>query len=64
VDVQQKQELTAELLFKTRSIVKESTHTSRILMMVFLDVSDLLERTMASHLDYKNCMPTLMIPIS
>lgn len=52
-DVQQNQELIAELLFKTRSVVKESTHTSRILMMVFLDVSDLLERTMASHLDYK-----------
>ena len=53
VDVQQKQELIAELLFKTQSVVKESTLTSRILMMVFLDVSDLLERTMASHLDYK-----------
>ncbi|MGK2862992.1 MAG: FUSC family membrane protein [Chitinophagaceae bacterium] len=53
VDVQQKQELIAELLFKTRSVVKESTHTSRILMMIFLDVSDLIERTMASHLDYK-----------
>ncbi len=52
-DVQQKQELIAELLFKTRSVVKESTHTSRILMMAYLDVSDLLERTMASHLDYK-----------
>lgn len=53
VDVLQKQELIAELLFKTRAIVKESTHTSRILMMAFLDVADLLERTMASHLDYK-----------
>ena len=53
IDVQQKQELVAELLFKTRSVVKESTHTSRILMMVFLDSSDLIERTMASHLDYK-----------
>ena len=53
VDVQNKQQQVAELLFKTRSIVKESTHTSRILMMVFLDVSDLLERTMATHLDYK-----------
>ena len=53
IDVQQKQELIAELLFKTRSVVKESTHTSRILMMVFLDVSDLIERTMASHLEYK-----------
>lgn len=53
VDVQHKQAQVAELLFKTRNIVKESTHTSRILMMVFLDVSDLLERTMASHLEYK-----------
>ena len=53
IDVQQKQELVAELLFKTRSVVKESTHNSRILMMVFLDVSDLIERTMATHLDYK-----------
>src|SRR5690606_75608 len=53
VDVQKKQELAAELLFKTRSIVRESTHTSRILMMAFLDVSDLIERTMASHLEYK-----------
>jgi uncharacterized membrane protein (TIGR01666 family) len=53
VSLQQKQELMAELLFKTRSVVKESTHTSRILMMMFLDVADLLERTMASHLEYK-----------
>lgn len=53
VDVQQKQELIAELLFKTRSVVKESTHTSRILMMAFLDVSDLLERAMTSHQDYR-----------
>ncbi len=53
IDVQQKQDLVAELLFKTRSIVKESTHTSRILMMVFLDVSDLLERAMTSHQDYR-----------
>jgi uncharacterized membrane protein (TIGR01666 family) len=53
VNVQQKQDLVAELIFKTRSIVKESTHTSRILMMVFLDVSDLLERTMTAHFDYR-----------
>lgn len=53
VDLQKKQELASELLFKTRSIVKESTHTSRILMMVFLDVSDLIERAMASHLEYR-----------
>jgi len=52
VNVLQKQELVEELLFNTRNVVKESTHTSRILMMVYLDVSDLLERTMNSYVDY------------
>ncbi len=51
--VQQKQEATAELLFAGRRDEKESSFTSRILMMMFLDVSDLLERTMASYFDYK-----------
>lgn len=50
--VQQKQGLVAELLFKTRSVVKESTNTSRILMMAFMDVSDLFDRSMTSHQDY------------
>ncbi len=53
VIVQEKQALVAELLFKTRSIVKESTHTGRVLMMVFMDVADLFEITMTSHQDYK-----------
>ncbi|SJZ79780.1 FUSC family protein [Sediminibacterium ginsengisoli] len=52
ITVQEKQNLVAELLFKTRSVVKESTHTSRVLMMVFLDVADLFERAMTSHQDY------------
>jgi uncharacterized membrane protein YccC len=53
VAVQEKQTLVAELLFKTRSIVKESTHTGRVLMMVFLDVADLFEIAMTSHQDYE-----------
>src|SRR6478609_660985 len=51
--VQEKQALVAELIFKTRSIVKESTHTGRVLMMVFMDVSDLFEVAMTSHQDYE-----------
>jgi uncharacterized membrane protein (TIGR01666 family) len=51
--VQEKQTLVAELLFKTRSIVKESTHTGRVLMMVFMDVADLFEIAMTSHQDYE-----------
>lgn len=53
ITVQEKQALVAELIFKTRSMVKESTHTSRVLMMVFLDVSDLFEVVMTSHQDYE-----------
>lgn len=53
VIVQEKQALVAELLFKTRSIVRESTHTGRVLMMVFMDVADLFEVAMTSHQDYE-----------
>ncbi|RYG03570.1 MAG: hypothetical protein EOO02_08095 [Chitinophagaceae bacterium] len=53
INVQEKQNLIAELLFKTRGIVKESTNTSRILMMVFLDVSDLFERAMTAQQNYQ-----------
>jgi uncharacterized membrane protein (TIGR01666 family) len=51
--VQEKQALVAELIFKTRNIAKESTHTGRVLMMVFMDVSDLFEVAMTSHQDYE-----------
>lgn len=53
ISVQEKQILVSELLFKTRDIVKESNHTGRILMMVFLDISDLFEIVMTSHQDYE-----------
>jgi uncharacterized membrane protein (TIGR01666 family) len=52
IDVHQKQELVRELLFKSRDIVKESTHIGRVLLMIFLDVVDLFERVMTSHQDY------------
>ncbi|WP_052323727.1 FUSC family membrane protein [Flavihumibacter sp. ZG627] len=53
VQVHNKQNLVREMLFKTRDIVRESTHTSRILMMIFLDSVDLFERVMTSQQDYK-----------
>ncbi len=53
IAVQSKQNLISELLFQTRGVVKESTNISRILMMVFLDVSDLFERAMTAHQDYQ-----------
>ncbi|MEO6648798.1 MAG: FUSC family membrane protein [Chitinophagaceae bacterium] len=50
--VQEKQNLISELLFKTRAIVKESTPTGRILIMLYLDAVDLFERVMTSYQDY------------
>src|SRR5579872_3554978 len=53
VDIHAKQELVRELLFKSRNIVKESTHTGRVLMMIFLDIIDLFERIMTAQQDYR-----------
>ena len=44
--------MVSELLFKTRDIVKESTTTGRILIMIYLDAVDLFERVMTSYQDY------------
>lgn len=53
VQVHNKQNLAREMLFKTRDIVRESTHVSRIMMMIFLDSVDLFERIMTSQQDYR-----------
>ncbi len=52
IAIQEKQHLVSELLFKTRDIVKESTTTGRILIMIYLDAADLFERVMTSYQDY------------
>ena len=52
VDVHEKQDLVRELLFKSRAVVKESTNTGRVLVMIFLDIVDLFERVMTSQQDY------------
>jgi uncharacterized membrane protein (TIGR01666 family) len=52
VTVHEKQDLVRELLFKSRDIVKETTHTGRVLVMIFLDAVDLFELVMSSHQDY------------
>lgn len=53
VDIHEKQDLVRELLFKSRNIVQESTHTGRVLMMIYLDIIDLFERIMTSQQDYQ-----------
>lgn len=50
--VSEKQDAVRELFFKTRMIVKESTKTSRLLILTFIEVVDLFEDIMATYYDY------------
>lgn len=52
-DVQHKQLLVRELLFKSRNIVKESTLTGRTLLMIFTETVDLFEQTTTSFHSYE-----------
>ena len=53
VKIQETQTLVSELLFKTRTIVKESTNTGRILVMIYLDIADLFESVMTTYQEYQ-----------
>ncbi|WP_207491922.1 FUSC family protein [Aridibaculum aurantiacum] len=50
--VQEKQAVLRELLLKARQIIKESTPTSRLLLMTFVNVSDLFEKIITSYSRY------------
>lgn len=47
------QEETREVVFKTRRIVNESTTTSRLLMLMFLNTIDLYEKLFTADQDYR-----------
>jgi uncharacterized membrane protein (TIGR01666 family) len=53
ITLHNKQDLVREILFKTRSIVKDSTHKGRTLLAVFNDTVDLFEQIMSSHVGYQ-----------
>ncbi|MBK7883677.1 MAG: FUSC family protein [Chitinophagaceae bacterium] len=53
IHVQAQQDLLSELLFKTRAIIKESTHTARALLKLYLDATDLFETIMTTYSEYK-----------
>jgi uncharacterized membrane protein YccC len=53
VGIKNLQEETRETVFKTRTIVNESTTTSRLLMLMFLNSMDLHEKLMTSESDYQ-----------
>ncbi len=66
VTVHEHQDNTRELLFKSRLILRESTTTGRQLVLVFVDVVDIFEQSMATHYDYqairKQFAPTGVLP--
>lgn len=53
IKIKNLQEETRETVFRTREIIKESTTTSRLLMLMFLNSMDLHEKLMTSESDYK-----------
>jgi len=53
IEIKNLQEETRETVFKTRTIVNESTTTSRLLMLMFLNSMDLHEKLMTSESDYQ-----------
>jgi len=53
ITVHQQQDVVREILFKTKMITKEPTNTARLLMLIFSDVIDLFEQSMATHYDYQ-----------
>lgn len=53
IALHEKQQNIRELLFKTRTIVKDSTHIGRVLVMAFTQTVDLFEVIMTSHQDYR-----------
>jgi uncharacterized membrane protein (TIGR01666 family) len=52
IRVSEKQDNVRELLFKSRQLVQESTSTSRLLFLTFVDVVDLYEQIMLINYDY------------
>lgn len=58
-DVRNIQQVTQDLLFKTRRLVKDASPKSRSLMMIYLDSLDLLEETMYAYQDYQHIREAL-----
>jgi len=53
IEIKNLQEETRELVFKTRTLVNESTTTSRVLMLLFLNSIDLYEKLFTTDQNYE-----------
>jgi uncharacterized membrane protein (TIGR01666 family) len=52
IHIEAEQKMLSELLFNTRAIVKESTHTGRVLVKIYLEVAELYESVMTTYQHY------------
>ncbi len=52
VNIEAQQNMLGELLFNTRTIVKESTAVARVLVKTYLEVADLYESVMTTYQQY------------
>lgn len=52
--IHEKQELLREMIFKSRSIVRQSTTTSRTLLVIFIDTIDLFEKATGTVYNYRS----------
>ncbi|WP_028298904.1 FUSC family protein [Olivibacter sitiensis] len=53
VEIQQKQDNVMELLYRSKTMVKDTTRIGRLLVIITTDMMDIFESTMATHYDYK-----------
>jgi uncharacterized membrane protein (TIGR01666 family) len=51
-EVNEKQNLVRELLYKSRDIVRETTNTGRITLLIFIEINDFFERVMSLQLQH------------
>ena len=52
--IHEKQEMLREMIFKSRSIVRQSTTTSRTLLIIFIDTIDLFEKATGTVYNYQS----------
>ncbi len=52
IQIEAEQKILGDLLFNTRAIVKESTHTGRVLVKIYLETTELYESVMTSYQQY------------
>ncbi len=52
IDIEAQQNMLSDLLFNTRTIVKESTHIGRVLVKTYLEVTELYESVMTTYQQY------------